>query len=78
MDYSAQGQAIHNPQLTFLVLRAVRRKRGECNFEDILKECATYPENQVLSEIGRLTRIGDLRVVYKRGGDYAVRLPKAA
>jgi hypothetical protein len=76
MDDSTHGQA--NSELTFHVLRAVRRRRGECNFEEILEECASYPEKQVLSEIGRLSRTGDLRVVYKQGGDYAVRLPKAA
>jgi hypothetical protein len=76
MNDSVQGQG--NSELTFHVLRAVRRKRGECNFEEILEECASYPEKQVFNEIARLSRTGDLRVVYKQGGAYAVRLPKAA
>lgn len=82
-ESSVQGQAIHNSDLTYQVLRvvrvrAVRRRNGECSLEEIFKECATYPQDKVLAEIDRLSRTGGLRVVYKEGGEYAVSLPKAA
>jgi hypothetical protein len=66
-----------NSELSYRVLRAVRHKK-ECDIEDVFKECASYPNKQVFQEIDRLSRRGDLRLVYKEGGNYALTLPSVS
>ena len=79
-EVGTQSQA-QNTDLTCQVLRAVQLRvadeNGECSLEEIVKNCETYPEQRVFAEIDRLTRRGELLIVYKQKGHYAVRLPKA-
>ena len=64
-------------ELTHRVLRVVRRKK-ECDMEELLHACDSYTWNQVFLEVDRLSRNGELCLLHKRDGDYAVRLPRAA
>ena len=64
-------------ELTHRVLRVVRRKK-QCDMEELLQACDSYTWNQVFLEVDRLSRNGELCLLYKRDGDYAVRLPRAA
>ena len=54
----------------------VIRQREECDIAELTRACSRYTWNQVFSEVDRLTRTGELRLVYKKGGDYALRLPR--
>ena len=65
-----------NSELTHRVFTIMRRKL-ECHIEELVEECGYYPWEQVLQEVVRLNRIGELRVVYKEGGDYGIRLPRS-
>ena len=65
---SAQCRSIQNSGLTYQLLRAMRRRAGEWSLEEILKECTTYPQDEVLAEIDRLSPTGGLRLMYKEGG----------
>jgi hypothetical protein len=64
-------------ELTHRVLRVMQRRK-ECAIEDLMQECSSYPWNHVLLEIDRLSRSGELCLLYRKDGDYAVRLPHAA
>jgi hypothetical protein len=66
----------HN-DLTRQLLRLVHRKK-QCGMEELLHGCRSYTWNQVFLEIDRLARTGELRLDYKKDGDYAVSLPRAA
>ena len=46
--------------------------------EELLQACDSYTWNQVFLEVDRLSRSGELCLLYKKDGDYAVRLPRAA
>ena len=76
-----QPHADQKSDLTCQVLSVVqawaRDDNGECSLEEIVQKCGTYSEEKVFAEIDRLSRKGDLRIVYKQKGHYAVRLPKA-
>jgi hypothetical protein len=63
--------------LTRQLLRLVHRKK-QCGMEELLHGCRSYTWNQVFLEIDRLARTGELRLDYKKDGDYAVSLPRAA
>ena len=63
--------------LTRPLLRLVRRKK-QCGMEELLRGCTSYTWNQVFLEIDRLARTGELRLDYKKDGDYAVSRPRAA
>lgn len=65
-----------NTELTYRLFTIMRRKL-ECDIEELVEGCECYPWEQVLLEVVRLNRTGDLRVVYKQGGDYAIRLPRS-
>ncbi len=43
--------------------------------EDLVRVCSSYTWNQVFLEVDRLSRTGELQLVYKRPGVYAVTLP---
>jgi len=64
-------------ELTHRVLRVVRRKK-ECDMEELLQACDSHTWNQVFLEVDRLSRSGELCLLYKKDGEYAVRLPRAA
>ena len=65
--------SIENTELTYCVFK-IMRCRVECHIEEVVEGCEGYPWEQVLEEVVRLSKRGDLRVVYKEGGDYAIRL----
>ena len=77
MESRKVQESIHNTELTYRVLRLLRHKK-ECDMDEVLKECASYTWKQIFLEVDRLSRTGELRLIYKKDGDYAVRLPKAA
>jgi hypothetical protein len=52
-------------------------ENGVCSLEEIVKKCGTYPEDEVFAEIDRLNRRGDLRIMYRQKGHYAISLRKA-
>lgn len=77
-----QPHADQKSDLTCQVLHALQVRvgdeYGECSLEEIVQKCGTaYSEEKVFAEIDRLSRKGDLRILYKQKGHYAVRLPKA-
>jgi hypothetical protein len=61
--------------ITSEILRTVGRKK-RCNLEDLLQTCTSYTWNQVFLEIDRLSRTGELRLEYKKDGDYALSLAR--
>jgi len=63
--------------LTRRLLRLVHRKK-QCGMEELLQGCTSYTWKQVFLEIDRMTRNGELRLDYKKDGDYVVSLPRAA
>lgn len=63
----------HNTELTYRVFSIMRQKK-ECHMEELLEGCESYPWEDVLLEVARLSRMGELRIVYKQGGEYAIRL----
>ena len=63
-------------ELTSHLFRIMRRKK-ECTIEEVVEECRCYSWEEVLLEVVRLNRTGELRVVYKAGGDHAIRLPRS-
>jgi len=57
------------------LLRIVR-KRKICDLDDL--ECTSYSWTQVFLEVDHLSRSGELCVLCKKAGEYAVTLPRAA
>lgn len=56
------------------ILDALRRKY-ECDLEELVRVCPAFTWNQVFLEVDRLSRTGELRLLPRRAGVYAVRLP---
>lgn len=56
------------------ILEAVRRTH-ECDMEELVRVSPSYTWNQVFLEVDRLSRTGELRLISKGKGMYAVRLP---
>jgi hypothetical protein len=67
----------HDTNLRDQLLHLVRRQK-RCGMEELLQGCTSYTWNQVFLEIDHLTRTGELRLDYKKDGDYVVSLPRAA
>ena len=63
--------------ITSRILKIVTRKKV-CHLDDLVEKCQDYTWNQVFIEVDRLSRIGGLRLLYQRDGNYAVSLPPAA
>ena len=61
-------------QRVFLVLR----RKQECALEDLIRECTSHTWTEVFLEVDRLSRTGELCLMYNKAGDYTVRLPRAA
>ena len=70
-------ERLGHTELSDKVLTIIRR-RQECEMEELLSACSRYTWNQVFLEVDRLTRTGELSLIYKKGGEYAVRLPRVA
>jgi len=73
---SRMEKASHT-ELSDKVLAVIRQKE-QCDIDELTRACSRYTWNQVFFEVDRLSRAGELILVYKKGGDYAVRLPPAA
>jgi hypothetical protein len=56
------------------ILSAVGSKY-ECDLEDLVRDCSSHTWNQVFLEVDRLSRTGELRILPRRAGVYAVSLP---
>jgi hypothetical protein len=76
-DKGACMDGLGHTELSDKVLSIVRR-REECDLEELLSACSRYTWKQVFLEVDRLSRTGELSLIYKQGGAYAVRLPRAA
>ena len=60
------------------LLRIVR-KRKVCDLDELILECTTsYSWTQVFLEVDHLSRSGELCLLCKKAGEYAVTLPRAA
>lgn len=70
------GSADLQSSIASRILAMVGRKK-ECNIDDLLQSCDSYTWNQVFLEVDRLSRTGELRLQYRKDGDYAVSLPRA-
>jgi hypothetical protein len=70
-------ERVGHTELTDKVLTIIRRKE-ECDMEELLSACSRYTSSQVFFEVDRLSRAGELLLIYKKGGEYAVRLPRVA
>ena len=70
------SQIHHDPHTDVRVhiLEAIRRTY-ECDLEELVRVCSSYTWNQVFLEVDRLSRTGELQLLRKSNGLYAVRLP---
>lgn len=68
-DYSGLQSDIANRILDALTRNTV------CEMEEIFQACSSYTWNQVFLEVDRLSRTGQLRLLPKSPGVYAVTLP---
>jgi hypothetical protein len=59
------------------VLRLVR-KHKMCDLDDLILECTSYNWTEVFLEIDGLSRSGELRLLFKKAGEYTVTLPRTA
>ena len=50
-------------------------EQNECSLEDLIEMCGAGTSNQVLLEVDRMNRIGEIRLLYKKDGGFAVTLP---
>ena len=74
---SSSSHMAYRPDIRTHILDAVRR-RYECDLEELVRACSSYTWNQVFLEVDRLSRTGEVRLVAKHPGGYAVRLPQPA
>ncbi len=56
------------------IFDALRRTR-ECDLEELVRGCPAFTWNQVFLEVDRMSRTGEVRLVPRKAGAYAVRLP---
>ena len=50
------------------------REQRECSLEDLIQSCGAGASNQVFLEVDRMSRSGEICLLYKKGGDFAVTL----
>ncbi len=48
----------------------------ECSLEDLIEICGAGTSNQVFLEVDRMSRTGEICLLYKKGGGFAVTLPR--
>jgi hypothetical protein len=53
----------------------VLQHQAQLDLEELVRVCSSYTWNQVFLEVDRLSRTGELQLIYKRPGVYAVTLP---
>lgn len=51
-------------------------EQNECRLEDLIEICGADTSNQVLLEIDRMDRIGQICLLYQKDGGFAVTLPR--
>src|SRR4051812_15683080 len=56
------------------ILEAVKG-RQECDLEELVRLCSSYTWNQIFSEVDRMSRSGELRLMPIGFGRYIVSLP---
>ncbi|HEU4685328.1 MAG TPA: hypothetical protein VFS39_12565 [Nitrospira sp.] len=71
---SLGSTAAFQSEITGRILETVRCVHL-CEMEELVQACSTYTWNQVFLEVDRMTRAGQLRLLPKRAGVYAVTLP---
>ena len=49
-------------------------EQTECSLEDLIEMCGAGTSNQILLEVDRMNRIGEICLLYKKDGGYAVTL----
>jgi hypothetical protein len=54
------------------------RKQKMCDLDELILECTSYSWTEVFLEVDQLSRIGELRLLCKKAGEYTVTLPRAA
>jgi exosome complex RNA-binding protein Rrp42 (RNase PH superfamily) len=54
------------------------RKQKMCNLDELILECTSYSWTDVFLDVDQLSRSGELRLLCKKAGEYAVTLPRAA
>jgi hypothetical protein len=59
------------------ILRIVR-KNTMCDLDELILECRSYSWTEVFLEVDQLSRSGELCLLCKKAGEYAVTLPRAA
>jgi hypothetical protein len=81
MNHSQQGM---HPRLTRharrrsplrLHILEILKQNPVFEFEDLVRVCSSYTWNEVFLEVDRLSRTGELQLLYKQPGVYAVTLP---
>jgi hypothetical protein len=73
---SPRHQAFGRSEIRTQILDALRRKY-ECDLEELLRVCPSFTWNQVFLEVDRLSRTGEVRLLPRRAGVYAVRLARS-
>ena len=68
-----------NDQQSLIVKRILGTliEQNECSLENLIEMCGAGTSNQVLVEVDRMYRIGEICLLYKKDGDFAVTLPRA-
>ena len=63
---------------SLIVSRIMRklREQKECSLEDLIQSCGANSSNQVFLEVDRMSRTGEICVLYRKDGDFAVTLPR--
>jgi hypothetical protein len=65
-------------QQSFVVKRILRKlsEQRECSLEDLIEMCGAGTSNHVFLEVDRMSRIGQICLLYKQDGGFAVSLPR--
>jgi hypothetical protein len=65
-------------QQSFIMKRILGklREQNECSLEDLIESCGAGTSNQVFVEVDRMSRMGEICLLYKKDGDFAVTLPR--
>ena len=59
------------------ILVVLRRKK-QCDLDDLIQDCPSYSWTEVLLEVDRMSRSGELCLLSRKAGDYTVSLRRAA
>jgi len=65
---------------SFIVKRILAKlsEQPECSLEDLIGACGAGTSNHVFLEVDRMSQIGEIRLLYKKDGGFAVTLPRAS